>query len=329
MLELDFNKSNVVEEIGYVSNDLRIPMNIVWAKDKIDVSGWAAIVMAAISLAGLLVSIRSNKKTLDMTERQIDCQKQQWNDEFYLKYKQQKFIDFRTHFLTIVSAVRAFHKIMGPGIFGIDFFKPQQGGSFIYQPFVIPKPQTPDTLLSESMQATYKFLEFITNEEPFVNEIKWLYADLQSFAQSFAAFLTSIQSNKLIMATFNNEASAWVSHPDHNMRYLYLSHWTKITRDKTDFSLWHAIKNKEFLNDLPCDSRDKFFGVAKNDVEFSYYLCIVNEWIELWKNTIDSVLGPSSEKIKLSNNDGLNLEKAPMQVTIPQYIKITPDNMEL
>lgn len=329
MLELDFNKSNLVEEIGYVCNDLRIPMNIVWAKNKIDVSGWATIVMALLSALSLWAAVRSNKKSLDKAQQQIDCQKQQWNDEFYLKYKQQKFIEFRTHFLKLVSVVRMFHNIMGPGIFGMDFFKPEEEGKFIYQPVITQGSQTPNILFSESLQSVCKFIDFMTNEEPFVNEIKWLYDDLLSFAQSFMAFLTSVNNYNLMNKSFGPETFGWISHSDNNMRYLYLTHYTRIIRDNTNISLLHAIKNKKLLNDLPGDNRNKFLEVAANDVEFDYYLCVINEWIELWKNTIDEVLGPSSGRIVLSCDIDLKSEKVPEKVNIRSYIKVTPDNMEL
>lgn len=329
MLELDFNKSNLIEEIGYAYNDLRIPMNIVWAKNKIDVTGWATIAMALISALSLWAAVRSNKKSLAKAQQQMDCQKQQWNDEFYLKYKQQKFIEFRTRFLKMVSVVKMFHNIMGPGIFGMDFFKPEEEGKFIYQPIITQASQTPNMLFSESMQSVNAFIAFMVNEEPFVDEIKWLYDDLLSFSQSFVAFLISVSNHNLMNKSFDQDPYGWSSHPDNDMRYLYLSHYPRIIRDNTSTSLLHAVKSKKFLNDLPGDNREKFLTVAASDVEFDYYLCIVNEWIELWKNTIDAVLSPSNERIMLSNDIDLKLEKVPERVNVRSYIKVTPDSMDL
>lgn len=326
MLEFSIDSTDLIREIMDISNNMRL--QLVHNSSIVDITGWATIVMAAVSALSLCVALRTSNRQLNKVQQQIDNQKQQWTDEFFLKYKQQKFIEFRIKFLDVVGCVRTFHKVMGPGFLGMDFFKPQMESFFEYQPVYMEEPQNPDVCLSDSMKTVYELINFMVTEEVFINDIKWLYRDILSFSNSFLSFLQSINFNKLMKPSFVLNGTKWISQPNMDMRYLYLKHWTKIERDNVHTSLLHATKNKELLNDLSGDNFEKMRSIASDDKNFYYYLCVINEWVDMWRNTIDSVLLPASKKLKLSQNIELEKEQVPTKVTVPHYIKVVPDSKE-
>ncbi len=324
MFDYNVGSTDLIRHVMDVSNSLQLPL--IYEPSKIDISGWATIAMAVISMFSLWAAVRANKKHATQIQQQIDIQKQQWADEFFLKYKQQKFIEFRASFIELIMCVRNFQNIMGPGFLSIDFFKPDASNDFVYTPVITQL--TPENFLADNFRIVYKFIDFLLMEELFINEIPWVYKDLNSFSHSFLSFLHSVKNKGLMNQSFEFIDNHWVSKPNKDMRYLYMRHWTKIVRDNVNTSMLHAIKNKECLNDLSGDNSAKMHDVANNDAEFHYYLCMVNTWIDMWKETVDSVLIPTSNKLKVSQNPELEQEQTPASVKVPQYIKVIPDEQE-
>lgn len=318
---LEFGKGNLIEEIGTVCDNLQISRNAILAENKPGLGDCVQFGMLVVAVATFIAGVCANKKTLKQVQHQIDCQQQQWNDEFYLRYKQQKFIEYRTRFISLCDIVYTFHRIMGPGILGYDFFNPNQEAKFVYSPIVIPISQTPGLFIAEGLKVTHEFLEFMKNEELFINETKWLHRDLTAFANSFFAFLTSVNQAGLINKSFKQINGNWQSCIDKEMRYLYLRYWPHIIRNDVGTSMLQATPNKNMLTDVPGDNYDRFRLLADNDAEFHYYTCIVNEWLEMWRGEIDAVLAPSGKRIKLSDAC-CDTEKTPKSITVPQYFNI-------
>lgn len=91
---LGFGKANLIEEVGAVCDNLQISRNAILVENKSGLGDWVQFGMLVV--ATFIAGVCANKKTLKQAQHQIDCQQQQWNDEFYLRYKQQKFIEYRT-----------------------------------------------------------------------------------------------------------------------------------------------------------------------------------------------------------------------------------------
>ena len=300
-------------------------LNTTSSNNNTDIVGCAQIVMAITSIIMLWLVSRFNKKTLIQTQQQIEQQKKQWDKDFFLKYKQQKFLEFRTNFISIMAHVDMFHRIMGPGFIGIDMFNNDKR-QFVYVPVVLQEYPTANMVALNALQDTQNFIKFMKNEDLFINDVMWLYNDILSFAESFANFLTVVVQKQIMEQAFHKVDSKLESESNVNMRILYLMNWPSIIRNNTRTSILGATLNKMLLRDLPGDNYKKFVEVANNNEDFYYYICVVRGWMNMWKSVIDGILLPNIDSIKLSKNCDFNREQSLSNVEEPVFIKVIPEN---